>query len=229
MNITTTGTTPMAFLPLKAIIFDNDGIVIDSEPIIFEATANVFAAHGISLLKEDIQEGIGAGSKYVQIPKDKYGLAHVTVEELMIARETEFRKLASGRLHPFCGFFALMELLKEKGIRTALASSAATNVVYHNLSLAEIDAKLFDVIVDSSKIKNKKPFPDIFLAAALSLGISPSQCLVIEDAPPGIEAAHRAGMKVAAVSTSLPKSFLIHSDYIVDSFEELITMLDMLI
>ncbi len=215
--------------PTKAVIFDNDGVVVNSEPILFEATARVFATHGITLLKEDVQDGIGAGSKYVQHPKDKYGLANATVEELMIAREKEFRELARNRLRSFPGFFALMELLKRKGIHTALASSATTDVVYYNLALAGIDAKLFDTIVDSSKIKNKKPFPDIFLAAAANLSLSPTQCLVIEDAPPGIEAAHRAGMRVVAVATSLPKSFLEHSNYVVDSIEDLTVLLDTLI
>jgi HAD superfamily hydrolase (TIGR01509 family) len=214
---------------MKAFIFDNDGVVINSEPIIFEATANVFSAHGIRLYKEDVQEGIGAGSKYVQYPKEKYGLTNITVEELMVARENEFRRLARGRLRPFPGFFSLMKLLKEKGIRIALASSAATEVVYHNLSIAEIDAGLFDNIVDSTKIKNKKPAPDIFLEAANNLCISPANCLVIEDAPPGIEAARRAGMRVVAVTTSLPKSFLSNADYVVDSIEDIIRMLDVLI
>lgn len=215
--------------PMRAFIFDNDGIVINSEPIIFEATARVFSSYGIRLHPEDVQGGIGAGSKYVQYPKEKYGLVNVTVEELMAAREKEFRKLAYGRLHPFPGFFTLMKLLKEKGILTALASSASTDVVYHNLSLANIDFRLFDNVVDSAKIENKKPFPDIFLAAAKNLCVPPSNCLVIEDAPPGIEAAHRAGMRVVAISTSLPKSFLNHSDYIIDSIEDIIGMLDKLV
>jgi HAD superfamily hydrolase (TIGR01509 family) len=219
----------MTKIPIRAFIFDNDGVVINSEPIIFEATARVFASHGIHLLREDVQEGIGAGSKYVENPRKKYGLLHVTPEELMIAREKEFRRLASDSLRPFPGFFSLMQRLKTKCIRTALASSAATDVIYHNLLLAGIDAQLFDTIVDSTRIKNKKPAPDIFLEAASNLELSPNECLVIEDSPPGIEAAHRAGMKVVAISTSLPRMFLSQSDYIVDSVEELSAIADTLI
>jgi HAD superfamily hydrolase (TIGR01509 family) len=211
---------------IKAFIFDNDGVVINSEPLIFEATARVFSAYGINLKKEDVQKGIGAGSKYVEYPRDKYGLVYVSIEELMKARENEFRILAADRLQPFPGFFTLMKLLRQRGIRTALASSAATEVVYYNLSLAGIEPNLFDHIVDSTRIKNKKPAPDIFLAASEHLGIPPRNCLVIEDAPPGIEAARKAEMKVVALATTLPKSFLSNSDYVVDSFEDLIAMVD---
>lgn len=213
-------------IQIKAFIFDNDGVVINSEPLIFEATARIFSAYGIDLKKEDVQKGIGAGSKYVEYPREKYGLVNVSVEELMRAREDEFRILASNKLKPFPGFFTLMKLLRKRGIRTALASSAATEVVYHNLSLAGIEPRLFDHIVDSTRIKNKKPAPDIFLAASDNLGIPPCNCLVIEDAPPGIEAARRAEMKVVALSTTLPKSFLTNSDYVVDSFEDLIDRVD---
>lgn len=209
---------PLVFTQLpQAVLFDNDGIVLNSEPIIFEATAQVFAQYGIRLKRRDIQDGIGAGAKYVTDPLQKYGLDSVSVDELMRAREAAFRQLAVGRLQPFPDFVPLALFLRRHGIRTALASSASTAVVMHNLGVAGVPPTLFDVIVDSSRILRKKPAPDIFLEGATNLGVSPEGCLVIEDAPPGIAAAKNAGMVVIAVTTSFRRGRLQEADIVVRS------------
>lgn len=210
---------PLDRLP-QAVLFDNDGIVLNSEPLIFEATARVFAQYGIQITPEDVQYGIGAGAKYVMDPMTKYGLGSVTVEDLMKARETTFRELAAGRLQPFPDFLPFIHFLRCHGVRTALASSAATDVVRHNLALAGVPPELFDSIVDSSKIQRKKPAPDIFLAGAAELGVQPCDCLVIEDAPAGIAAARNAGMPVVALTTSLPGELLQEAGVVMSSLQD---------
>lgn len=205
----------------QAVLFDNDGIVLNSEPIIFEATVQVFAQYGVRLKHRDIQDGIGAGAKYVTDPLQKYGLDGVSVDDLMRAREAAFRQLAVGRLQPFPGFIPLAHFLRQHGIQTALASSESTEAIMHNIGSAGVPPTLFDVIVDSSKIQKKKPAPDIFLEGAANLGVSPPQCLVIEDSPPGITAAKNAGMPVIAVTTSFRRDRLQEADIVVRSLEQI--------
>lgn len=205
----------------QAVLFDNDGIVLNSEPIIFEATAQVFAQYGIRLRRKDIQNGIGAGARYVTDPMQKYGLDDVSEDDLMHAREAAFRQLAVGRLQPFPDFMPFAHFLRRHGIRTALASSASTEVIMHNLGLAGVQPSLFDAIVNSSKIHRKKPAPDIFLEGAANLGVSPARCLVIEDSPPGIAAAKNAGMPVIAVATSFRRGRLHEADIVVRSLEHI--------
>ncbi|MBU0506268.1 MAG: HAD family phosphatase [bacterium] len=208
----------------KAVIFDNDGVVINSEPIIFDATYEVFKKYGITITKDDVEEGIGAGDKYVRLPKEKYGLTEVSLEELLKEREQGFRKLAPGRLKPFPGFKQVVNYLKKLKMPIALASSAETEVVYHNLKVAGVNYKIFDEIVDSSKIENKKPAPDIFLQAALQLKVDPQDCLVIEDAIMGIEAAKKANMRVIAFARSISRDKLKTANYVVDSMGELLDL-----
>ncbi|PIR20976.1 MAG: hypothetical protein COV45_03685 [Deltaproteobacteria bacterium CG11_big_fil_rev_8_21_14_0_20_47_16] len=208
-----------------AVIFDNDGIVLDSEPINFEAARLVFEKYGVQLLPQDVQEGIGAGSKYMSDPMTKYSLSGTTVEQLMKEREARFRELASGRLAPFPGLHDLVGYLGKFGVRTAVASSATTEVVMTNFGIAGLEPNTFNIIVDSSVIKHKKPAPDIFLQAAKDLDVPPSQCLVIEDSIAGIEAAKRAGMKVVAVASSFPKERLSDADYVVTDLKELLALI----
>ena len=154
-------------------------------------------------------------------PLQKYGLQHVSVDELMQAREAAFRALAVAQLRPFPDFIPFVDFLRRHGVRTALASSALTEVILHNLGLAGIDTQLFDAIVDSSNIQRKKPAPDIFLAGAAHLEVLPGDCLVIEDSPPGIAAAKNAGMPVIAVTTSFPRARLRAADMVVRSLKDI--------
>lgn len=217
---------PLHIQEYSAVILDNDGIILDSEPINFEAARRVFEKYGIQLMPADVQDGIGAGAKYMSDPMERYGLKNVTVEQLMVEREEWFRKLARGHLAPFAGLDHLIGYLRKIGIKTAVASSATNEVVMGNFKIAGLDPNTFDVIVDSSKILHKKPAPDIFLQAAKELGVSPSYCLVVEDSPAGIEAAKCAGMRVVAVASTFPKDRLSQADFLVDDLKELVSILD---
>lgn len=108
-------------MPLKAIIFDNDGVVVNSEPLIFKAATDVFARYGIRLFPEDVQDGIGAGAKYMGDPARKYNLKSVSLEQLVLEREERFRELAKDNLKPFPGLKSLLNFLKKNHIKTAVA------------------------------------------------------------------------------------------------------------
>ena len=205
----------------KAIIFDCDGVVVDSEPLIFQATKQVFRKYGVDLQRQDVLEGIGAGSKYVSDPREKYNLSRVSVEDLMKARSEAYQALADKDLRAKEDVLPFLRWLKDRAFLTGLASSSPNTMVRRSLSSAKVDPELFDKIVDGDSIQRKKPAPDVFLKASDLLGVPPKSCLVIEDAPPGIQAALAAGMKCVAITGSVPTERLSSADLVIDRFEEL--------
>ena len=210
---------------LEVIIFDCDGVVIDSEPIIFEAARRLFNEFSIDLQHADIAGGIGAGPKYLSDPLEKYQLHDkVTLQQLIDGREHYYKELAVEKLRPMDGFLQLHQLIKNLGLKSALASSAMTSTIYFNLAAASILPSDFDYIVDSSKVTNKKPAPDIFLAAADYLKVHPKRCLVVEDALTGIEAAHRADMPCVALTSSFDQQKLAAADWVIDHLDELTSL-----
>ncbi|MFH1263764.1 MAG: HAD family phosphatase [Pseudomonadota bacterium] len=210
---------------LRGVLFDCDGVVVDSEPLIFEVTKKLFAPFGVDLQLDDVRPGIGAGGKYVSAPMEKYGITDVTVEEMLRRRTSAYLELAKEKLRPLPGFETLMEEIRKRGLKTALASSSSNHWVMESLKAVSIDPKRFDFIVDGDSIAKKKPNPDVFLEAAEGLNLKPAECLVIEDAAPGIEAAHRAGCRCVALTSTLPREKLTPADYLVDRLTDVIPIL----
>lgn len=120
-------------------------------------------------------------------------------------KEGLYRELSKGRLSPMKGLSALIERLNTERVPMALATSAPKLNVTHTLAeLQLVDA--FPVIVRGDEVARGKPAPDVFIEAARRLGMPAEDCLVFEDAPMGIEAAHAAGMRVVALTTSFQSS-----------------------
>lgn len=116
-------------------------------------------------------------------------------------KESLYRELSRGRLAPMKGLGRFVEHLRLEGIPVALATSAPRLNVEHTLAeLGLTDA--FPIIVRGDEVGRGKPAPDVFIEAARRLGVDAATCLVFEDAPMGIEAAHAAGMQVVALTTS---------------------------
>jgi len=116
-------------------------------------------------------------------------------------KEGLYRELSKGRLLPMKGLHGLIDRLTQDRIPTALATSAPKLNVEH--TLAELGlAQAFPIIVRGDEVARGKPAPDVFIEAARRLGVDAADCLVFEDAPMGIEAAHAAGMRVVALTTS---------------------------
>lgn len=106
------------------------------------------------------------------------------------------------------GARALVEACRAAGLRTAVASSADLVKVHANLRAADIPLDLFDTVVSADAFERLKPFPDIFLAAAAQVGAGPSECVVIEDAVAGVQAARAAGMRVVGLTTTMDPAAL---------------------
>ncbi len=184
--------------PFAAVIFDMDGVLVDGEPIYYGAATAVLAEDGITFPLEDYKKYMGTKSGWNEF-----------VEDLALPRPAAYYRERCGELVAAAyrsvelalpGAVELVRGLKEIGLPLAVASSShRANVETCLQRLGILDA--FDVIVAGNDITHGKPLPDIYLRAAGLLGVAPRDCLAIEDAPAGIQAAHAAGMTCWAVRT----------------------------
>jgi HAD superfamily hydrolase (TIGR01509 family) len=192
---------------VKAVIFDMDGVMTDSEDMINEAAIAGLREYGIEPEPADFLPFIGMGEDhYIGGVARKYGLTYVPE---MKARVYEiYLGLIAGRLTAFPGVHDLLEKLKVQGVRLAVASCADRIKIEANLEAIEVELAWFHVIVAGDEVQNMKPAPDIYLAAAEKLGVAPKSCCVIEDSINGIRAAKTAGMRCVAVAQSFAASEL---------------------
>lgn len=201
-------------------LFDMDGVLVNSEPVILKSSIEVLRRHGVNAVKADFQPFIGAGEdRFIGGVAQKHGLAyHVSLKaevyELYLTLVDEMLGLYPSTL-------PMLKKLKADGHTLALASSADQIKIDANLKTAKIDPQIFSAIISGDDVELKKPHPDIYLAAAKAIGAKPEDCIVVEDALNGIEAAHAAGMKCIAVTTSFKREQLSDADFIIDDTSEI--------
>ena len=197
---------------IKAIIFDCDGILVDTEELKFQAWKTVLQTRDIFLSFEDYQPLIGGTGLSIlnQIAKEH----NITLDPRIVDEKNElYWVLQKNELKSIAPMIEVIEWVKtkheEKEILLGVATSASRNEVFFNLDYLKI-RDLFDVILsgkdDLTKYKNpfgvNKPQPYIYLEMSHRLGIQPGECLVLEDSEPGVCAAKSAGCKVIAVPTN---------------------------
>ena len=202
---------------MKGVIFDWDGVVIDSS-----------AQHERSweLLAAEIQKPLppghfkaGFGKKNQEIIPHllKWTADPVEIQRLGERKEELYRELVREQgVVVLPGARELLVALKDAGIPRSVGSSTPRSNLDAIFAATGLD-QLFDAVVSGDDVKNGKPAPEVFLLAAERLGLSPADCLVIEDAHVGIEAAHRADMKVLAVATTNSLEDLVLADAAVPS------------
>ncbi len=178
---------------ITTIIFDMDGVIIDSEPIYFRVILKMFREMGIGMTEEELTNFVGRSDLWETI-KQEYD-ANFDVDE--INREEQRRFLAYLNNHfdggPIDGVEELLRSLNEKNYKLALASSSRVeniNTVLNKLNLE----RYFPLRISGADLETSKPHPEIFLKAAEMAGAQPEQCLVIEDSKNGVMGAKAAGM-----------------------------------
>ncbi len=182
---------------LRAVIFDMDGVIIDSQPFHFAVEEKMCRELGIAVSLEESHSFVGmAGAKVWSYLKTKFVLPQ-SIDELLAyenkARVAYFSSLEN--VQPIPGVVELLKELKQHNMKTALASSSSAEVI--EIFLTKLGLKdFFQHITSGEAVENGKPDPDIFLHTAKALGENPADCLVIEDSANGVTAAKRAGMKV---------------------------------
>lgn len=189
-------------MPFEAVIFDMDGVLVDSEPLHFATTNEVLARRGVALDQAAYDECIGMDEPaFSALLSERFGL---TESPAVLARErvtSALVSLAERPLPPLPGVLELLLSLQAEGKALALASSASRPQVALILDQLGV-TKLFSAIVSKDDVERGKPAPDLFMAAARRLGVAPGACLVVEDAVLGVEAARAAGMPVLALVPS---------------------------
>jgi len=210
----------------KIVLWDMDGVISDSYCFHFDAWRKTFAKRSVEFAEEDFADLFGSRNDFIigsvmgkQVPKR-------IVRSMIREKEEVFRRRAMGRIKPFRGVVALLDALKKGNFKLGLVSSASMENI--DLALSELNLTgTFDCIVSGQDVTESKPSPQIYLLAAEKLQTLPSDCVVIEDSPLGVNAAKTAGMKCVAVANTHHPQQLREADKIVDSLEnvDLITLL----
>lgn len=193
---------------LKAVIFDMDGVLVFSEPLLAEASIRIFAERGFKVQREEFKPFTGMGeARFMGGVAERHGIPFDPVADKELLYRV-FLEMMPGRLEPLPGVPGFIRDCKKNGLKVALASSADDVKVYPILKHIGIDPAEFDAIVTGSMVARKKPAPDVFLEAVKRLGVPASNCLVAEDAVAGIEAALAAGCRALGLTTAFPAEVL---------------------
>jgi len=205
---------------IKAILFDLDGVIVDSLYFHYLAWEKMFNDRGgsISLQSVYLHEGrnsfeilpLFCREANVVIPKEEQ-------EHFIEAKRSYYREIA--QLKYYSNAFETIGELKKRGFKLALVTASARQNM--DKSVSEERQKLFDVIVTGTDIPRAKPNPDPYLTAQKKLGVSIEECVVIENAPLGIESAKNAGMICVAVESTLGREYLQQADFIINEIQEL--------
>jgi len=206
---------------IKAIIFDMDGVISDTIGHHTSAESVVLSKYGIHYSPDEIIKKFNAlpDHEFYKILFSEIG-KEPDLEKLDKEKFIVFKKLADEKLIATPGAITLIYVLSKNNFLLGVASSAPSKIVDLVLTKLQIKKK-FKSITTPEDVKKGKPFPDSFLYTAKKLGVSPQECLVIEDAPRGIEAAKKSGMKCIAIATTHNAKDLQGADKIINSFEEL--------
>lgn len=211
----------------KAILFDMDGVLIESEFLMRHAAIQALAEYGIAAKHEDFVEFTGMGEdKFVGGVAEKYG--HRYTFDMKEKAYDYFGERVKEMAHVPAGVKEMLIALHEKGLVLAVCSAADLRKVRYNIQAIGVDEAIFSALVTGSDVERKKPFPDIYLEGARRVGIDPKECLVVEDAVSGIQAAHAAGMDAVGVPTTFSKEELterVHPEYLLNEIKELTELL----
>ena len=207
----------------RAVIFDLDGVLADSEPWWNEIDAKLLAQYGVKYRGEYHRNVLGVSYRLaVEFYKKVFDLS-VPAEEMMRQRAEIAIDFFANRVGLFPSAKRVLKELRQMNLRLAVATSSVSASVRPFLNRHNLTS-LFDVIVTGDEIERGKPQPDIYLRAAEKLSLAADACLVIEDALSGIAAAKAAKMRVAAIPDTRfvdPREFEKEADYLLSSLSEI--------
>jgi len=213
--------------PFSAVIFDMDGVIVDSEPRHEQAFLEIFdrlgygQTHGIH-----IPDYIGRSDKAVWLDFIAAHKPAHTYEDLTAMKQNRFLEILRAEQPIFDGLPELVDKLAAK-YPLAVASGSLHPVIDEVLVLKNLRS-YFSAVVSSQDVAKGKPAPDIFLRAADLIGKKPEECVVIEDSVAGVEAGRAAGMQVIAITNSFKADKLGRAQHIVKNYEEIERLLGVL-
>ncbi|MCJ7811288.1 MAG: HAD family phosphatase [Dehalococcoidia bacterium] len=202
----------------KAVLWDMDGVLVDTAPFHFQAWRELFQSLDKGFADADFRRTFGLRND--AILRDILGeLTPAEVERLAQRKEGLYREKIEGRVTAIPGAIDLLRRLQQGGRKMAIVSSAPGENVRAVLRSLGLEGVFEAVVAEEAALKGK-PDPQGFLLAAEELGVAAGECVVIEDAPGGVEAAKKAGMRCIGLATSRPREALAGADLVVDSLEE---------
>jgi HAD superfamily hydrolase (TIGR01509 family) len=182
---------------IKGVLFDFDGVVVQSEPLHMRTFLELLAPYGIDVPESRwYREFAGTGSRHIFEVLVRENRLPLDVDELVARRKRAYEeRVRAGELSETPGVRDFIAGLRSRGIKTAIVSGSHRTNVQAALETLGLSG-LFDFIVSGDDLKERKPEPGPFLLAAKSLGLAASECLAIEDSYSGCESARRAGMRL---------------------------------
>ncbi len=197
---------------IKAILLDFDGVLVNSMSYHVRAWQMIFQDLNIAVQPDDVL--LTEGCRSIELARQvlkrhSVNLSASEVDDLVDRKQNLYRKITRAELIPAARPF--LEGARELGVLRGLVTGTPRLNV--NKMLSSDVQGLFDVIITGDDVENGKPDPEGYRLAARELRVEPSACLVVENAPLGIKAAKRAGMRVAALATTLRRSYLQEADF----------------
>jgi HAD superfamily hydrolase (TIGR01509 family) len=199
-----------------AILFDMDGVIVDSNPTHTIALKQFCLKHGYNLTEQHLREKIYGRANKDWIPNLFGEIPEKLRQEYADEKEALFREIYHD-IKPLDGLVDFLKLLDEAGIKRAIATSAPRANVDFTLSKTHT-ASYFKVILDEAVVSIGKPHPEIYLKSAAALGMAPADCIVIEDSISGVKAGKAAGCKVIGVTTTHSEEELAGIDMVIRDF-----------
>jgi beta-phosphoglucomutase family hydrolase len=203
----------------RAVLWDLDGVIADTAFCHCLSWQQAFVKRGVTFTEEQFRHHFGQRNDLIircilgpDVPLDQ-------IQNIAQDKEEFFQQNIVKDLRPFPGVVNLLRLLKEKGIKSSIGSSAPRENIRITLSHLDIE-NYFQAIASGQDVSEGKPSPQIFLLAAKRLNVDPAHCIVIEDSVAGIEAAKSGGMLCIAVTNTHPALNLSRANLIVDSLEK---------
>lgn len=191
---------------IKGIVFDMDGVLVDSEPLHMAAWRAALAEHNLSYSDHWFANWVGVPDSELAKHLIAQHRLDVSSIDLRDSKRACFRRLATSELKPFAGVLSGLASLR-RTCRIGCATGSARREAEHGLEAAGL-LPFMDALVTADDVARSKPFPDTYEQAARELGLAPAQCLAVEDSPTGVESAARAGCRVVAVLTTHAESEL---------------------
>lgn len=216
----------MSKVERPGVLFDMDGVLVDSEPVITAAAVEGLRRYQVPAQPEDFKPFTGMGEdRFIGGVAEKYGVPYVTAMKDLVY--DIYGEMVDAQLTVYPATAPTLKQLRALGFPMALASSADLVKITHNLRVASIPFDTFDHVVSGNDVTRKKPFPDIYLYAAEKISLPPVQCVVVEDAVSGVQAAKAAGMRAIGITTSFSREalFTAGADWVVDDIGQIVDIL----
>jgi beta-phosphoglucomutase len=203
-----------------AIIFDMDGVLIDSNPTHKIALKQFCKQHGQDLTEQQLRDKIYGRTNKDWIPNVFPGIDAATLQKYGDEKEALFRQLYENEIKPLRGLIPFLEMLDRNKIPRAIGTSAPRENVDFTLDKTGI-RNYFDIILDEKFVTKGKPDPEIYTKCVAALKLPAEKCIVIEDSLSGVQAGKAAGCKVIGVTTTHTADELSDTDYVIQDFEGL--------